>query len=90
MTPKEAISMILEQGISKYKIAKVMGMQPIMVDRFLQGKQTTIRREAADKLLAVWDIEIDDNYINGFTTEDFKKKHQTEMYIDEDDNTLNI
>lgn len=90
MNVKEAVSMILEQGISKYKIAKVMSMQPIMVDKFIQGKQKTIRREAADNIMKVWGIEINDNCINGFTTEDFKKKHQTEMYIDEDDNTLNI
>lgn len=90
MNVKETIDMILEQGISKYKIAKVMEVQPIMIDNWLKGKQKTVRREAADNIRQVWGMEIDDNYINGFTTDDFKKKHQTEMYIDEDDNTLNI
>ena len=90
-TPKEAMEELVSRSVSKYKIAKVMRMQPIMVDKFLKGEQRTIRREAADRLLAVFNIEIEDKHVNGFTQEDFKKKHyQSEMYVDEEVNTLCI
>ena len=75
MTPKDVIKEILEQGISKYKIAKVMDMQPIMVDRFLKDEQKTIRREAADAIKAEWGLEIHDNYINGYQKQMFIDKH---------------
>ena len=76
MTIKEAIEEVLAEGVSKYKIAKVISMQPIMVDRFLSGSQTTIRREAAEALADTWSVEIDDHLINGHTKEDFDFKHK--------------
>lgn len=75
MTPKEAMEFIIDMGLSKYMIAKVMDMQPIMVDNFLNGKQKTIRREAAEALKAKYDVTIDDNYINGYQKRMFIDKH---------------
>lgn len=75
MTPKEVIDILVEKGISKYKIAKVMGMQPIMVDKFITEQQKTIRREAANALYEEWGLLIDDNYINGYQKQMFIDKH---------------
>jgi len=80
MTPKQAMEELTSRGITKYKIAKVMGMQSIMVDRFLGEDQKTMRREAADNLKEAYKIEIDDNCINGY---------QKEMFINKD-NSLSI
>ncbi len=77
MNIKECIECIMEQDVSKYRIAKVMDMQPIMVDRFLKGQQTTIRRDAAKALLEEFGFEIDDDYINGC---------QKRMFINKDNN----
>lgn len=75
MNVKEAMEAMVEKGLSKYKIAKVIDMQPIMVDRFLKGQQTTIRRDAANALWSEFDIEIDDGFINGYQKQMFIDKH---------------
>ena len=74
MTPKEAIQTLLDQGLSKYKIAKTMGMHTVMPIQILRGKVKTIRRDAAEKLKEAFGLEIDDVYINGMTRNDFKKE----------------
>lgn len=76
MKIKDAMELILAQGISKYKIAKVCGVQPIMVDHWLTEKSKTVRRDIATALKDTWQIEIDDHTINGHTVEDFKNKHK--------------
>ena len=75
MKPKEAMEELIAQGISKYKIAKVMEMQPIMVDKFLKEYQKTMRREAAKGLKDTLYVEIDDNCINGYQKQMFVDKY---------------
>ena len=77
MTPKEAMEQLIAKGISKYRIAQVMGMHPIMTDRLLLGKVKTIRKEAAENLLEVFGVVIPDLYING----EQRKHYQSTMRI---------
>jgi plasmid maintenance system antidote protein VapI len=73
-SPQKAIELAIDMGITKYRIAKVMDVQPILIDKLLKEEQKTIRREAADRLLAAFDIEIHDNYINGYQKQMFINK----------------
>lgn len=65
MSPEEVMKELIDKGNSKYKIAQVMGMHPIMVDNFITGKVKTIRRDAADRLANYFDVAVNDKYING-------------------------
>lgn len=65
MTPKKLMEYLIDSGFSKYKIAKVMRMHPIMVDNLLTEKVKTIRKEAATNLKTKFDVEVEDRYING-------------------------
>lgn len=75
MTPKELMEYLIDQGYSKYRIAKVMDMQPIMVDRFLKEDVKTMRKEAAERLRQFFEVTVDDEYING---------EQKRMWVDKD------
>lgn len=79
MTPKEAMEQLIAKGISKYRIAQVMGMHPIMTDRLLLSQVKTIRKEAAENLLEVFGVAISDLYING----EKRKYYQSTIRINE-------
>lgn len=77
MKPKEAMEYLIDQGHSKYKIAQVMGMHPIMIDRILKEEVKTIRKEAVTNLHDAFEIVIEDLYING----EKRKTYQSKMWI---------
>lgn len=61
MNTKEAVIHVLQkEGISKYKLAKVIGVSPIMIDCYLF--KTRMRNETAAKFFTAYGIEIADTY----------------------------
>ena len=61
MNTKEAVLAVLSRhSISKYRLAKTIGVQPIMIDRYLTGTRMGVKpcREFEREYL----IEIDDVY----------------------------
>lgn len=76
MRLKEAMSYVLtlthpnynDRKVSKHFIAKTCGVQPIMIDRWLNGDTKTIRPEAVEGFFETFDIMIDDNDIGGQMT----------------------
>lgn len=61
MNTHDAVLHVLkEEGISKYRLAKVIGVQPIMIDNYLF--KTRMRQATADKFETAYGIKIDDVY----------------------------
>jgi predicted transcriptional regulator len=61
MPTKEAVQTILKENRwSKYRLAKQLGVRPIMIDNYL--KTTRLGGENADKFKSRFDIEITDAY----------------------------
>ncbi len=62
MTTKQAISSLVQSGLSSYAIAKLLNLSGgIMVSNYL--KRTKMSRKTADKILEVCDIKITDVYL---------------------------
>ena len=62
MTTKEAVQTVLsEKGISRYRLAKLLGRKPIMADNWLK-KNTHMSGETADRFFNIFNIEISDAY----------------------------
>lgn len=63
MNTREAVMVVLlREGISKYRLAKNLGIQPIMVDNYLGPKSTRMSKPTADKFTSLYNIEISDVY----------------------------
>lgn len=75
MRLKEAMSYVLtlthpiygDRKVSKHYVSKKCHVQPIMIDRWLNGDTKTIRPEAAKGFKEEFDIMIDDADIGGQT-----------------------
>ena len=82
MTLIEAIHEILETTkMSKYALAKSLGVQSIMVDHMLKGRSKAVNIAIADNLLTTYHMKIDSKYINNMeprTSHEAYKK-QTKM-----------
>jgi len=63
MTPKQAMENLLAQGLTKYRIAKELKIQAIMVDNYLTEKTMQMKESTANRLLDAFDIEIEENSI---------------------------
>lgn len=60
-TTKEAVLHILEtETISKYRLAKILDVQPIMIFKYLQG--TRMRQDTAHKVKTFFNLEVSDVY----------------------------
>lgn len=63
LTTKEAVIFVLrDKDISKYRLAQTLGIQPIMVDNYMNN--TRMGKKTADKFETLYDIEISDVYNN--------------------------
>ena len=61
MKTRDAVIHVLkEEGISKYKMAKDIGVQPIMINHYLN--KCRMRQDTANRFQLVYGIEIDDVY----------------------------
>ena len=61
LTTKEAIEHLVRQGNSKYRISKLLGVQPIMVHHYSRGsaRMSTVN---ANKMMQLFSIFITDTY----------------------------
>jgi predicted transcriptional regulator len=61
MNTHDAVLHVLkEENISKYKMANMIDVKPIMIDHYLY--KTRMRKDTADRFEAVYGIKIDDVY----------------------------
>jgi hypothetical protein len=58
MSTKDAVLYLLDAGYTKYKIAKVLQAQPIMIDNYLNGAK--MRRATALRFKSAFKIEVTD------------------------------
>ena len=64
MLTKDAVFRVLStEGISKYRLAKEIGVQPIMIDNYLDHG-TRMGVATAKKFTEVYAIEVDDIFNN--------------------------
>ena len=61
---KEALEVILEEGVTKYRIAKSIGVEPIVIDKILQGKQRTLNKVCCRLLEECFNVRVEFDYIN--------------------------
>lgn len=63
MITKNAVAKVLkEEDISKYRMAKDLDKQPIMIDNYLKGTRMGVK--TAEKFLTLYGVEISDAYTN--------------------------
>lgn len=58
MKTAEFVRTILASGITKYRLAKSLGLAPVSVNQYLRG--TRMSRATANKVLEVYNISITD------------------------------
>ena len=68
---------LLKANVSKYRLAKSLGVEPIMIDKYLTGKTKTLRREAATILHVEFGVKVSELFINE------RKPKQVTMSINE-------
>lgn len=57
MTIKDACKAILaDHGISKYRLAKILGVQQIMINKYLKGETKSVNSRVAMKLYSTYQI----------------------------------
>ena len=59
LTTKAAIEHVLSSGASKYSVAKLLALSPIMVNNYLKG--TKMSHATASKMEALFGIKITDS-----------------------------
>ena len=65
VTVKAAIEEVLERGLTKYRMAKDLGVAPITIDKWLRQDIKSMRAQAAEKFASLYNIKIDELFING-------------------------
>jgi len=63
-TIKEVLEDIISTGVSKYRLAKNLGVEPIMIDRWIHQKVKTMRMDCAMKLHDIYGKDIDILFIS--------------------------
>jgi len=63
-TIKEVLEDIISTGVTKYRLAKNLGVEPIMIDRWINQKVKTMRMDCAIKLQDQYDKKIDILFIS--------------------------
>jgi len=64
MLTKDAVIKVLnDEGITPYRLAKNIGVQPIMINNYI-GKGTSMGVKTAAKFTALYSIDIDDIFDN--------------------------
>jgi len=61
LTTRKAIEHLMQQGYSKYRISKFLGVQPIMIQHYLRGG-TRMSTVNAHKMAQMFSIFITDTY----------------------------
>ena len=65
LSVKEAIQMVLDEGqVTKYRIAKDIGVEPIVIDKVLQDKQKTLNKVCCRLLEENYKVEVGFDHIN--------------------------
>jgi len=63
-TIKEVLEDIISTGVTKYRLAKNLGVEPIMIDRWINQKVKTMRTDCAMKLHDIYGKDIDILFIS--------------------------
>lgn len=63
MTSKEAIEHLMATGLSKYRIAKSLGLAPVSINQYLSGTKMSV--QTAAKLASVHGLVITDSFSHG-------------------------
>ena len=65
VTVSEALTEALDKAnVTKYRLAKSLGVEPITIDKWLTGAYKTMRRDVATILDAEFGVKVDDLFIN--------------------------
>jgi len=65
LSAKDALEQILEEGqVTKYRISKDIGVEPIVIDKILQDKQKTLNKVCCRLLEERYKVEVGFDHVN--------------------------
>lgn len=82
MKLKNAIIEILEtRDITKYGLAKQLGVEPIMIDHMISGRSKAVNPAIADNILVNYYIQLDDACINNMSPRESHLRYKKQTLI---------